>query len=137
LRYGNPSQVTQGEAVYTTAKSHSDAAIAGLLIALETKDAPSNLPFVQNQLASAISGLAEFCNSVDDIVSAAIGSGHRNPWVEIIKILPLEPLLKAISEGVAALYSHHLEDDALTKKSIQTQLEATRWPDFRKVAPAQ
>ena len=42
----------------------------------------------------------------------------------------VEPVIKALSEAVAALYNNHRKDDALTRQTIQTQLEAAKWPDF-------
>jgi hypothetical protein len=135
-RYGSLSQINQGEGIYTRAKSHSDGVIAGLLIALETGDAPANLTVVQLQLASTISGLAEFCNSVDDIVLAAVPPGNRDVFTSILRIVSIEPLLKAVSDGVAALYNNNQNKDALIRKTIQTQLEAARWPDFGKVEAA-
>ena len=57
--------------------------------------------------------------------------------VDILKTIPLEQLLKMLSNGVAALYTNHRSDDALTRKTIQTQLEAARWPTFSEVKAAQ
>ena len=43
---------------------------------------------------------------------------------------------QGISEGVAALYNNHRKDKALTRQTIQTQLEAAKWPDFGEVKAA-
>ena len=48
----------------------------------------------------------------------------------------VEPVIKALSEAVAAIYNNHRKDDALTIETIKTQLEATKWPDFAEVKPA-
>ena len=79
----------------------------------------------------------EFCNSVNDILSATTQPGEKNVLSAIIKIVPIEPLIKVASDGVAALYNNHRNDDALTRKTIQTQLEAARWPTFSEVKAAQ
>jgi hypothetical protein len=42
-----------------------------------------------------------------------------------------------LSDGVSALYNNHRTDDVLTRKTIQTQLEAARWPTFSEVKAAQ
>jgi hypothetical protein len=52
-------------------------------------------------------------------------------------MIPFEQLLKMLSEGVSALYNNHRSDDALTRRTIQTQLEAARWPAFSEVQAAQ
>ena len=135
-RYGSEAQIARGELAYTKAKSDSDAAIAGLITALATGDAPGSLPFLQTRVTSSVTNLAEFSNWVNDIISASIPSGQRDVSTAIAKILGVEPLVKAISDGVAALYNNHRSDNALTRSIIQTQLEAARWPDFAKVEPA-
>ena len=48
----------------------------------------------------------------------------------------IEQLLKPLSEAVAALYNNYRMDNELTRKTIQTQLEAARWPDFAGVKSA-
>jgi hypothetical protein len=52
-------------------------------------------------------------------------------------MIAIEPLLKMLSDGVSALYNNHRTDDALTRRTMQTQLEAARWPTFSEVKPAQ
>ena len=49
----------------------------------------------------------------------------------------IEPVVKALSEGVAALYNNYRNDKALIRQTIQTQLEAAKWPDFGEVKAAQ
>jgi len=136
-RYGKPFQLASGQLSYAKAKSDSDAAIAGLMTALATGEAPGGLPSVQAKVNSSLTGLVEFCNSVKDIVSAAVPPGQRDVWTALANIAGIEPLIKAVSDGVAALYNNYRSDTALTRKVIRTQLEAVIWPDFAKVEPAQ
>ena len=42
----------------------------------------------------------------------------------------IEPAVQALSEAVAAIYNDHRNDNALTRETIKTQLEAARWPSF-------
>jgi hypothetical protein len=49
----------------------------------------------------------------------------------------IEPVIKALSAGVAALYNNHRKDKALTRRTIQTQLKAAKWLDFGEVKAAQ
>ena len=42
--------------------------------------------------------------------------------------------MKAVIDAPVAIWSRTTDDDALKRKTIQTQLEATSWPSFDKVA---
>jgi hypothetical protein len=42
-----------------------------------------------------------------------------------------------LSDGVSTLYNNHRADDALTRATIKTQLEAARWPAFSEVKAAE
>jgi hypothetical protein len=50
-------------------------------------------------------------------------------WEEIAKG-PVEPLVKAISDGVGALWTRHVEKDKLELETKRAQLEAAKWPRF-------
>jgi len=135
-RYGNNAQIAHGQLEYAKAKSDSDAAIAGLIIALATRDAPGSLPLLQTRVSSSASALAELSNWVSDIISTCVPSGQRDVAGALAKILGIEPFVKAISDAVAAVYNNHRSDNALTRKIIQTELEGAKWPDFAKVPSA-
>jgi hypothetical protein len=45
-------------------------------------------------------------------------------------------VIDALSAAVAALYSNHRKDNALTRETIKTQLEAAKWPIFAEVKAA-
>jgi hypothetical protein len=90
-----------------------------------------------NGLTSSTSGLAEFCNSVSDIISNIIPTGQKDVWSTLATIVDFKKFVKPLSDAVAALYNNHRSDKALTRRSIQTQLEAARWPDFAEVEPNQ
>ena len=49
---------------------------------------------------------------------------------------PIEQLLKPLVDGVTALHTNFRADKELTRKTIQTQLEAARWLDFDQVKAA-
>jgi hypothetical protein len=85
-------------------------------------------------LSNGISGLVEFCATVGNLLPNT--AGQKNVVVDIAKVA-VEPLLKMLSDGVSALYNNHRTDDALTRRTIQTQLEAARWPGFSEVKAAQ
>ena len=138
-RYGDKDQVVQGQLVYTNAKADSDAVIAGLITALSTGQEPASLSSLQTTMNSGISGLAELCNRVGKLVPGT--EGQKGGLAEILANLVLSPAvieqtLKMISAGVSTLYGDYRADDALTRGTIKTQLEAARWPAFTDVKPA-
>jgi hypothetical protein len=118
----------------TSAKADADAVIAGLITALSAGQAPVTLASLQTKLSSGVSGLHDFCGTVSNLVPNTVG--QKNVVIGIAKVA-VEPLLKMLSDGVSALYNDHRTDDALTRRTIQTQLEAARWPAFSEVKAAQ
>jgi hypothetical protein len=85
-------------------------------------------------LRSGLSGLLELSDTVSNLLPKT--AGQKDLIAEMAKIVPLEPLLNKLSDGVSALYKNYRSDDALTRQTIQTQLEAARWPDFTEVKAA-
>ena len=136
-KYGDDAQKARGEIAYTNAKADSDAVIAGLIVALSAGQTPASLSSLQARLGSGASGLAEFCGTVINLLPKTAGQTDKGVMIDIAKMIPLEQLLKVLSEGVSALYTNHRSDDALTRRTIQTQLEATRWPAFSEVKVAE
>jgi hypothetical protein len=134
-RYGNDAQIARGQLTYADAKADFDAVIAGLIAALSAGQTPASLPSLQAKLTSGVSALLEFCSMVSNLLPDT--PGQKGVMDELAKIIPIEPVLRMLSEGVSALYSNHRNDDTLTRRTIQTQLEAARWPTFSEVKAAQ
>jgi hypothetical protein len=136
-KYGDGAQKARGQITYTNSKADFDAVIAGLIVALSAGQAPASLSSLQEKLSSGVSGLAGFCGTVVDLLPKTAGQTEKGVMIDIAKMVPLEQLLKMLSQGVAALYTDHRGDEALTRKTIQTQLEAARWPAFSEVKAAE
>jgi hypothetical protein len=136
-KYGNDAQKARGQLTYANAKADFDAVIAGLITALSAGKTPASLSSLQAKLSSGASGLAQLCGTVSDILPKTAGQTERDVMVDIGKLIPFDQLLKILSDGVSALYTNHRSDDALTRKTIQTQLEAARWPALSDVQIAQ
>lgn len=136
-KYGDDAQKAHGEIAYTNTKADFDAVIAGLITALSAGQTPASLQSLQAKLSSGVSGLVEFCGTVSNLLPKTAGQTEKGVMVEIAKMFPLEQLLKMLSDGVSALYTNHRNDDALTRRTIQTQLEAARWPGFSEVKAAE
>jgi hypothetical protein len=133
-KYGSEAQVVRGQLVYADAKGNVDAVIAGLITVLSEAQAPASLSTLESKLSGGVSGLADFCGTVRNLVPDT--AGQKNVLLDI-GMVALEPLLKMLSDGVSALYNNHRSDDALTRRTIQTQLEAARWPAVYDVKAAQ
>jgi len=133
-KYGDDAQIARAQLTYTSAKADADAVIAGLIAVLSTGQTPASLSSLQAKLSSGVSSLHEFCGTVSNLLPNT--AGQKNVVLDIAKV-SIEPLLKMLSDGVSALYNNHRSDDALTRRTIQTQLEAARWPAFSEVKAAQ
>jgi hypothetical protein len=134
-KYGDDAQKARGQITYTGAKADFDAVIAGLIAVLSAGQTPASLSILQDKLSSSMSGLAEFCGTVTNLLPN--GQTEKDVMIDIAKMIPFEQLLKMLSDGVSALYTNHRGDDALTRRTIQTQLEAARWPTFSEVKAAE
>jgi hypothetical protein len=136
-KYGDAAQKARGEIIYSNAKADSDAVIAGLIVALSAGQTPASLSTLQARLSSGVSGLAGFCGAVSNLLPKSAGQTEKSVMVDIAKMIPFEQLLKTLSEGVSTLYTNHRSDDALTRGTIQTQLESAKWPAFSEVKVAE
>jgi hypothetical protein len=132
--HGDQEQIARGRLTYSTARADFDGVIAGLITALAEGGTPESFPSLETKLERGASALGEFCRTVADLVPRE--SGRKGILDRIVKAA-IEPVIKALSEGVATLYADHRKDDALTRQTIQTLLEAAKWPDFGEVEAAQ
>lgn len=132
-KYGDDGQKARGQITYTNAKADFDAVIAGLITVLSAGQTPASLSSLEARLNSGASGLASFCDTVVNLLP----TGEKGVGVDILKTIPLEQLLKMLSDGVSALYNNYRNDVVLTRRTIQTQLEAAKWPTFSEVKAAQ
>lgn len=132
-KYGDEQQKSQGQLAYGEAKANFDAVIAELVTALTEGGNPKSLPSLETDLEHGAEGLGKFCKMVNDLLPSA--SGRKGVVANIAKGA-IQPVINALSEGVAALYNNHRKDNALTIETIKTQLEATKWPNFAEVKGA-
>jgi hypothetical protein len=134
-KYGDNAQKARGQITYTNAKADFDAVIAGLITVLSARQTPASLSSLQEKLSSGASGLSQFCGTVINLLPKT--ETEKGVGIDILKAIPLGQLLNMLSDGVSALYTNHRSDDALTRRTVQTQLEAARWPAFSEVKAAQ
>jgi hypothetical protein len=122
---GDKDSIGKAQLTYGMAEAEMDGVIAGLTIALVQGGDPSSLPTARTSLDKAGKGLKEIC----DAAVKTIAPNAKGMWEDIAKG-PIEPLIKAISDGVGALWTRHLEKDTLERETKKSQLEAAKWPAF-------
>jgi hypothetical protein len=121
--------IASAQLTYGMAEAEMDGVIAGLITALVQGGEPSSLPTVRTSLETTGNGLKEVC---DEAVKT-IAPHTKGVWEEIAKG-PIEPLIKAISDGVGGLWTRHVEKDKLELETKKSQLEAAKWPKFSDIA---
>ena len=127
--YGDKAAQARGSLAYGEAKADYDEVIAGLTVALARRQQPESLPDLQARLQRGFAEREAFCRSVDPLLPKA--HGQKSPVADIV-----EGAVKPVIDALVSIWSRTRDDDALMRKTIQTQLEATSWPVFDKVAPS-
>jgi hypothetical protein len=157
-KYGDPAQIARGQLTYANAKADVDAVIAGLILVLTIGEQPKSWADLRSKLSNSLSGLAEFCDAFEGPIPSA--AGQRSIATEVTKgcraggcqdgavqrtdrgvysgnLLEMVPdILAALQKDMTAMYNKYRNENALTRRRIQTQLEATRWPAFAEVRVA-
>jgi len=126
---GDKADFASTQLTYGMAEGDMDGLIAGLTTALVEGGDPSSLPTAQASLETAGKGLKEICAAAVKTVTP----NTKGVWEEIAKGA-VEPLFKAISDGVGALWTRHVEKDKFELETKKTQLEAAKWPKFSDIA---
>jgi hypothetical protein len=129
-KYAGPAAKDHGSVEYGEAKAEYDGIIAGLGVALARKEQPASLSDLQSRLQRGFEEREAFCQSALSLMPPQ-GKGERGPIEEIVSGA-LGPLIQAVQ----TIYFRAKDDDLLTRKTIQTQLEATSWPPFASVSPS-
>ena len=128
-RYGNPTAIEHGSISYGEAKAEYDAIIAGLIVALDRKEQPASLSDLQASLQRGFDKREAFCQSEQSLIPQ--DKAEKGIVEEIVK-----DAIGPIIQAVQVIYAKARDEDALTHKTIQTQLEATLWPAFASVSPS-
>lgn len=128
-KHGDAGAIDRGALAYKDAEGEYDAIIAGLDVALARDDKPASLPDLEARLRRGFDKRVAFCDSVKPLLPPR-PAGQKSPITEIASgaVGPLIDALKAI-------WLRTRDDNALMRKTIETQLEATTWPSFASVSP--
>jgi hypothetical protein len=128
-KYGDKAAISRGEDAYNDAKAEYDAIVQVLTVALARRGEPASLPDLEARLQRGFDARDGFCKSVQPLIPST--AGQRSPITDVIGGVA-GPLIDAIK----AIYLRSKDDDALMRKTIETQLEATSWPAFASIAPS-
>jgi len=127
--YGKPAAIKSGEFAYGKAKAEYDSIITGLTIALARKAEPTSLPDLEARTQRGFEARQAFCKSVQSLMPP--NTGQRGPVADIIS-----GAIGPVIDAVKAVWMRVQDDDALMRKTIENQLEATSWPPFASISPA-
>jgi hypothetical protein len=128
-KYGDKAAISRGEDAYNNAKAEYDAIVQGLTVALARKGEPASLPDLEARLQRGFAERDGFCKTIQPLVPST--AGQRSPITDIIG-----GVVGPVIDAIKAIYLRGKDDDALTRKTIETQLEATSWPAFASITPS-
>jgi hypothetical protein len=129
-KYGKARAIDRGGLDYADAKAEYDAIIAGLDVALARNDQPASLPDLEARLRRGFDKRQAFCVSVEPLVPPP-PKGVKSPFTDIIG-----GAVGPVVDAVKAIWLRTRDDNALMRKTIETQLEDTKWPSFASVSPS-
>ena len=127
--YGDEAAKKRGEIAYGEAKAEYDGIIQGLVVALARKGEPASISDLEDRMQRGFKAREAFCRDVQPLVPSR--HGQRGVIADIMNSV-VTPLI----EAVKAIWLRSKDDDALMRKTIETQLEATLWPPFASVSPS-
>jgi hypothetical protein len=126
---GDKAALANARLTYGMAEGEMDGVIAGLTTVLVEGGDPGRLPTVRTSLETSGKGLREICEAAVKTITP----NTKGAWGEIAKGA-VEPLFTAISDGVGALWTRHVETDKVKLETKKSQLEAAKWPKFGEIA---
>jgi hypothetical protein len=133
-RYGDEAAKAQGQVAYSEAKAEVDGVIAGLTVALARRAEPASLPDLEGRLGREVTRLDAVCARAE--AAAPQEAGAKGGVLAEIATGAVKPLIEAVQALWLDARHASAENDRLTAKTIQTQLEAATWPKFGDVPPA-
>jgi hypothetical protein len=129
-KYGDVHSIDRGSLAYTNAKAEYDGIIAGLSVALASRDKAFSLPGLEASLRRGFEKRGAFCKSVQPLL-VMTKQGEKGIVDEIVASGLIGLLLQAGKE----IWQRIRDDNALMRKTIGTQLEATVWRPFASIPP--
>lgn len=128
-QHADQNAIAQGEHAYAAAKREVDAVIDELIKALEAQGTSLPPGDLEAGVTRGVRGRLAFCGTVEPWVQAK--PGDKNIFIDI-----MEDTIVPSIEAVRSLFGFRRAADLLQRKTIQTQLEATKWPEFARIVAA-
>jgi hypothetical protein len=128
-KYGDKAAVSRGEDAYNGAKAEYDAIVQGLTVAVAKKGEPASLPDLEARMQRGFDAREAFCKSVQPLVPTS--GGQKGPIGDAVG-----GAIGPVIDAIKAIWMRKQDDDALMRKTIETQLEATSWPAFTSITPS-
>ena len=130
-KHGDGAAISRGALAYGEAKAEIDAVIAGLVAALAAGKKPKSLTHLEARLTRGIKGRVAFCTQ-----AMALMPDTRGAKGDLTDLTGLGKVATSLIEAVKEIVLRWADKDALTRRTIQTQLEAAKWLDFGAVSPS-
>jgi hypothetical protein len=127
-KFGDKATIERSSVKYDEAKAEYDGIIGGLIAALAQRDEPGSLNDLQDRTQRGFEKREAFCKSVQPLVPSSTG---QKGVIDQIVAGALGPVIDAVK----VIWVKRMDENALTRATIQTQLEATKWLPFGSVAP--
>jgi hypothetical protein len=127
--FGGPAAIQRGEVAYGEAKAEYDGIIQGLIVALARKGEPASLPDLEARMQRGFEAREAFCKSVQALVPSS--AGQKSVIADIVT-----GAVGPVIDAIKAIWMRGKDDDALMRRTIQTQLEAALWPSFGSISPS-
>lgn len=127
-KYGDTIAVDRGSLKYGTAKAEYDGIIAGLSIALIQKEKPGALSDLKERIIAGNEQREALCKEVQILLPTTTG---EKGFIESVLSTAIGPLIQALQ----TIFSISKNEDELIRRTILTQLEATKWPEFTTIEP--
>ncbi len=121
-KFGDSGHIAHGQLIYCDAKAEVDAVIAGLIVVVSEKGEPESLSSLEERVKRAATGLAKLRKLAESQLPGL--EGMKDFSLGDILKGAIEQLQKPFLDAVASLYKDRRADNELTRKTIQTQLEA-------------
>jgi len=133
-KHGSPADVTSGYQKYSAAKAEYDAIIGGLTVALAQNGEPETLDSLEQRMRRAFDLRQQFSNDVNRLIPPQL-QGRKGFIADAIEGV-IKGALEPVLDAVKAIWFRHLDDSAMRRMAIQTQLSATKWADFSAIGAA-
>jgi hypothetical protein len=133
-KYGDPATIDRLSIRYNSAKATYDGVIGALIVALAQKKDPESLEDLQGRLREGFADRQTFSNDVSRLLPPTMHQ-KGDPVADMIEAA-VKGLVGPVLDAIKSIWFRVRDDNALMRKTIETQLNATHWPDFASVRKA-